>query len=137
MKLKKGKAVEKLAKKHVAKKKKKNIADASVDEFFNLDFENMDLSDDEEKKGKNDKTVEKNIFKADFDSGDSDMDAAEHKKSLHNLKDTDPEFFEYLKKNDTKLLDFNVDDDEDEIPDKNNSKHVPDYELQVCGFLYI
>lgn len=37
-----------------------------------------------------------------------------HKKELEGLKDIDPEFYKFLKQNDKKLLDFNLDDDSDE-----------------------
>ncbi|XP_001604471.2 nucleolar complex protein 2 homolog [Nasonia vitripennis] len=150
MKLKKGKAVEKMAKKRMAKKKKKSMAEISTDEFFNQDFENMDLSDaeDEEleqekqpveaaktlKKSKK-KTVKKREPKAstskaaedDSDSGESNLDPKEHKKALMNLQDTDPEFFKYLKENDKRLLDFNIDDDGDNMSeaDEESKVHVP------------
>ncbi|XP_011498321.1 PREDICTED: nucleolar complex protein 2 homolog [Ceratosolen solmsi marchali] len=127
MKLKKGKAVEKMAKKHVARKKKKNAANVNVDEFLNLDFGNLGLAD-----GQNGNSIHNKSSKNHMDdSEDSDLDEFQHKKSLWNLKDTDPEFFNYLKKNDAQLLDFNVDDEIDENENKDDSKHVPDYELQV------
>ncbi|KAH8246475.1 hypothetical protein KR038_000701, partial [Drosophila bunnanda] len=37
-----------------------------------------------------------------------------HKAELEGLKDIDPEFYDFLKKNDKKLLDFNLSDSEDE-----------------------
>ncbi|EDW80267.2 uncharacterized protein Dwil_GK21114 [Drosophila willistoni] len=41
------------------------------------------------------------------------------KKDLENLKDIDPEFYDFLKKNDKKLLDFNLmDSDEDDDDDE-------------------
>ncbi|XP_017043919.2 nucleolar complex protein 2 homolog, partial [Drosophila ficusphila] len=41
-----------------------------------------------------------------------------HEKELEGLKDIDPEFYDFLKKNDKKLLDFNLldsDDEDDEV----------------------
>ncbi|XP_058798765.1 nucleolar complex protein 2 homolog isoform X2 [Phymastichus coffea] len=177
MKLNKGKAVEKMAKQHVAKKKKKkNIGQVTTDDFFNQDFENMDLSDSEddkmepveqlvpakkikkhEKKSGTDaeyETVDEDERKPEkkkrrtkkrpaakttddlSDSADSDLDPAEHRKSLMKLKDIDPEFFKYLKQNDTKLLDFNVSDQEnvlseDDDDDDDDLRHIPDGELEV------
>lgn len=69
------------------------------------------------------------------------MDAEEHMKSLMKLKDTDPEFYSFLKQNDTKLLDFNVSDDNDDdnnddgnsSDDEDNSRHVPQSKLEIAS----
>lgn len=62
-----------------------------------------------------------------------------------NLKETDPEFFNYLKLNDAKLLDFNADDDVASSADESESRHIPliedleiasdedDYEPDIVG----
>ena len=68
----------------------------------------------------------------DSGSGESDLDPKEHKKSLMKLKDTDPEFYSFLKQNDTNLLNFDVsDDNEDVSEDENGTKHVPNMNLEV------
>ena len=41
----------------------------------------------------------------------------QHKKDLADLATVDPEFYKFLKKEDAGLLDFNVNDDDDSIPD--------------------
>ncbi|KAH8282542.1 hypothetical protein KR054_008302, partial [Drosophila jambulina] len=45
-----------------------------------------------------------------------------HKAELEGLKDIDPEFYDFLKKNDKKLLDFNLSDSEDEEEEEEKSK---------------
>lgn len=89
---------------------KEVFKDMPTDEFFEAGFEVP-----KEKKSKKSKKVE-----SDEESSDEeDLEAMQ--ESLKNLEDKDPEFYKYLKNNDTKLLDFEgvnpldaISDDEDE-----------------------
>ncbi|XP_034951113.1 nucleolar complex protein 2 homolog [Chelonus insularis] len=118
----KKKGVSKIKKKLPAKKK--NLADTSIDEFFNQDFE---LEENNESKTK------KRSKKDESESEESDVDIESHKKSLKSLKDVDPEFYQFLQKNDKKLLDFNLSDDEKASDDEEDheDKHVPPSSLEV------
>ena len=69
------------------------------------------------------------------------MDPVEHKKSLKKLKQTDPEFYSYLKENDKNLLEFDLSDDNkgdtDDDDDKSSLneadiRHIPNNQLEVC-----
>ena len=73
----------------------------------------------------------------DSDNSEDNLDPTEHKKSLIKLKDTDPEFYKYLKENDKNLLDFKVSDDEDDDNSSMNSnRHIPNENL-VVNILFI
>lgn len=132
MKIKKEKSVKGKTKKLVTKKRKQ-LKDATMDDFFNQTF-------DDEINGNHNNEQGQNIYEDDAGSSESDMDPVEHKKSLMRLKDTDPEFYKYLKENDKNLLEFNISDEDDDINDDDKSslneldtKHIPSSHLEVAS----
>lgn len=129
MKIKKVKSMTKKSGRPI-KKKKKQLGTVTTDEFFNQSFEDEAISNGKDENMEDDD---------DARSSESDMDPAEHKKSLMKLKHTDPEFYSYLKQNDKNLLEFNVSDDDDNDGDENLSldesgtRHIPDGRLEVAS----
>ncbi|XP_015123285.1 nucleolar complex protein 2 homolog [Diachasma alloeum] len=106
------------------KKMKKDLSEITTDEFFNQDFE-ASATDSDLETGK----------PADSDS-ECELDPKAHKKSLQKLQDTDPEFYEFLKQNDKKLLNFDLSDQEDCEDENENADeevHVPSENLQVAS----
>ncbi|KAG5344546.1 NOC2L protein, partial [Acromyrmex charruanus] len=116
----------------VAKRKKENLSKLTTEEFFKQNFEtDSNISDDNEE----DKNIDnENNEQIDSDNSEDNLDPTEHKKSLIKLKDTDPEFYKYLKENDKNLLDFKVSDDEDDDNSSMNSnRHIPNENLVVAS----
>ncbi|XP_073826382.1 nucleolar complex protein 2 [Musca autumnalis] len=71
---------------------------------------------------KKSKKLNKTDKKDKNDDGKKKKGKKSHKEQLEGLKDIDPEFYDFLKKNDKQLLEFNMldsdDDDEEEVEEK-------------------
>lgn len=69
----------------------------------------------------------------DEDDDNSQVDESEkHMKSLKKLKETDPDFYKFLKENDKKLLEFKASDEEsDSEEDETENIHRPPEKLEV------
>ncbi|EPY52794.1 noc complex subunit Noc2 family protein [Schizosaccharomyces cryophilus OY26] len=102
--------------------------DMTMDDFLNGDFEdsavtepttlqknkNPSPKDQETEKGvsKSKKNRKEKVTQEQEESSSSDeeeADAEQYQEQLDSLKEKDPDFYNYLKKNDSDLLDFNAD----------------------------
>ncbi|XP_012536796.1 nucleolar complex protein 2 homolog [Monomorium pharaonis] len=111
------------------KRKKNDLSKLTTEEFFEQNFETDNDAYDDSKEDKNidEKLIDEQM---DSDNSEDDWNPEKHKKSLIKLKDTDPEFYKYLKENDKNLLDFRVSDDDDDVSD---NRHIPNENLEVAS----
>lgn len=86
--------------------------------------------------------MDEELNKADSDEdqdepNDSEDEAEQHVKSLAKLKETDPEFYQFLQENDKKLLDFNLSDNEEDQEggegEEVDALHKPEGDLEVAS----
>ena len=101
-------------------KKKKELEEMDIDEF--LEASDDDDEDDEEDDSDEDESSEDEDDSDDEEDDNDDAKTREemkqHKKHLESLKETDPEFYEYLQQEDKELLEFDDDDEEDDSEEK-------------------
>ncbi|KAI1835407.1 hypothetical protein DTO006G1_8865 [Penicillium roqueforti] len=123
-------------------KKENAFSEMNVDDFFAGGF---DIPEEKGKKaskkdttpkiGKRKRSEDKAQADAEASEGESDNDDAdsvdaydEHKDQLESLKDKDPEFYKYLKENDSELLDFGDQGDLSEVDALSESEEPEDEE---------
>ncbi|KAJ5968126.1 hypothetical protein N7501_004374 [Penicillium viridicatum] len=120
-------------------KKENAFSEMNVDDFFTGGF---DIPEEKGKKaskkdttpkiGKRKRSEDKAQADAEASEGESDDDSVdaydEHKDQLESLKDKDPEFYKYLKENDSELLDFGDQGDLSEVDALSESEEPEDEE---------
>ncbi|CAI7597361.1 unnamed protein product [Penicillium viridicatum] len=120
-------------------KKENAFSEMNVDDFFAGGF---DIPEEKGKKaskkdttpkiGKRKRSEDKAQADAEASEGESDDDSVdaydEHKDQLESLKDKDPEFYKYLKENDSELLDFGDQGDLSEVDALSESEEPEDEE---------
>ncbi|KUM64934.1 hypothetical protein ACN42_g2156 [Penicillium freii] len=120
-------------------KKENAFSEMNVDDFFAGGF---DMPEEKGKKaskkdttpkiGKRKRSEDKAQADAEASEGESDDDSVdaydEHKDQLESLKDKDPEFYKYLKENDSELLDFGDQGDLSEVDALSESEELEDEE---------
>ncbi|XP_049817161.1 nucleolar complex protein 2 homolog isoform X2 [Aethina tumida] len=145
--------------KKVLKSKNKNVfGTSSVKNIVKKDFQDDDIEETvSDQETENDEQITKansdsgsesdfdmdeELNKADSDEdqdepNDSEDEAEQHVKSLAKLKETDPEFYQFLQENDKKLLDFNLSDNEEDQEGGEGEEvdplHKPEGDLEIAS----
>jgi nucleolar complex protein 2 len=109
--------------------RKKELEEMDIDEF-------LDASDDEDEDEDEDDSDEDESSENEKDDSDEEEDEKEdaktreemkrHREHLESLKETDPEFYEYLQQEDKELLEFDDDDDEEDDSEEKQKKDESD-----------
>ncbi|KGO74983.1 Uncharacterized protein family UPF0120 [Penicillium italicum] len=120
-------------------KKQNAFSEMNVDDFFAGGFDipeengkKASKKDTTPKIGKRKRSEDKEQADAEASEGESDDDSVdaydEHKDQLESLKDKDPEFYKYLKENDSELLEFGDQGDLSEVDALSESEEPEDEE---------
>ena len=106
------------------KSKKDKLKKAVKDEeVLQAQVKNADKKLKKKLKGDEQVKVEKKETKQSKDATEKPLKKKKsHKQDLEGLKDIDPEFYDFLKKNDKKLLEFNLLDSDEEDDDDDDDK---------------
>ncbi|KAJ5725115.1 uncharacterized protein N7483_006472 [Penicillium malachiteum] len=120
--------------------KKQGFADMNVDDFFAGGFDITESTASGKKASKKDVTPKigkrkrSEDTKKEEEASEDDDDASnadafdEHKDQLEALKEKDPEFYKYLKENDSELLDFGDQGDLSEVDELSESEAAEEEE---------
>jgi len=112
-------------------KKKKELEEMDIDEFLDASDDDEEDEDDEDDESSEDDDSD-DEDEEDNDDAKTREEMKQHKKHLESLKETDPEFYEYLQQEDKELLEFD-DDEEDDSEEKQKKDESSESDSEKGG----
>jgi nucleolar complex protein 2 len=112
-------------------KKKKELEEMDIDEFLDASDDDEEDEDDEDDESSEDDDSD-DEDEEDNDDAKTREEMKQHKKHLESLKETDPEFYEYLQQEDKELLEFD-DDEEDDSEEKQKKDESSESDSEEGG----
>ena len=112
-------------------KKKKELEEMDIDEFLDASDDDEEDDDDEDDESSEDDDSD-DEDEEDNDDAKTREEMKQHKKHLESLKETDPEFYEYLQQEDKELLEFD-DDEEDDSEEKQKKDESSESDSEEGG----
>ena len=112
-------------------KKKKELEEMDIDEFLDASDDDEEDDDDEDDESSEDDDSD-DEDEEDNDDAKTREEMKQHKKHLESLKETDPEFYEYLQQEDKELLEFD-DDEEDDSEEKQKKDESSESDSEKGG----